>query len=91
MALVNCSVVHQRIHKMILPWKILNSNIQNVTVGGYYSQRIQPIIDLPDEEKRNLILSRALLGNSKDTLDIIDLDVELNSAISSYVWAFPEV
>ena len=53
---------------------------------GCYCWRIlqQPIIHLPEEEKRNLILSRALLGNSKDTLDIIDIDVELNLAISMF-------
>ena len=81
MALVNCSVVHQQTHKMIFPWKILNSHVESVTVGGYYSQRIQP---MPDEEKQNLVLSRALLGNSKDTLDTIEIDVDLNSAISMF-------
>jgi hypothetical protein len=69
---------------MVFPWKILNSHLDGISVGGYYSETIQPIIDLPQEEKQRLVLSKGLLGKSKDALDMIDLDVELNSAVNMF-------
>ena len=74
---------------MTFPWKILNSHLEGIVVGGYYTESIQPNIDLPHKEKQNLILCKGLLGKSKNALDVIDLDVDLNSAVN--VWAFFEV
>ena len=90
MTLVNCAVVHQRTHKMVFPWNILNSHLDGVSVGGYYSEIIKPIIDLPQEEKQRLILSKGLLGKSKDALDMIDLD-DRSKFCCEYVWAFSEI
>ena len=71
-------------HKMIFLWKILNSHLESISIGGYYKESIQPIIDLPQEEKQQLILSKGLLGKSKDALDMIDLDVDLHSAVNMF-------
>ena len=69
---------------MTFPWKILNSHLEGISVGGYYTESIQLNIDLPREEKQNLILCKGLLGKSKDALDMIDLDVDLNSAVNMF-------
>lgn len=68
---------------MVIPWKVLNSNLDSISVGGYYSETIQPIIYLPQEKER-LVLSRGLLGKSKDALNMIDLDVGRNSAVNMF-------
>ena len=65
---------------MVFPWTILNSHLDGVSVGGYYSKFIKPI-NLP-KEKQRLILSKGLLGKSRDALAMIDLDVDLNSAVN---------
>ena len=48
-----------------LPWKILNSHLDSVSVGEYYSNTI--IINLPQEKER-LFPSKGLLKKSKDAL-----------------------
>ena len=68
---------------MIYVWKILNSHLEGISFGGYYNERNQSIIDLPQEEKQGeLTLSKTLLEKSKDALDMIDRHVDLNTAVS---------
>ena len=51
-----------------------------MSITGFYVNNIDPEIDV--EQKGTL--SKAYLGKSKDCLDLIDVSIELNTAVNSF-------
>ena len=77
MALINVSVVCG--YKYVLPWKITSATFEKESVQEYYEA-----LSAGTAVLNGLILNRAYLGPSKDSLDLVDLGIELNQAITMF-------
>ena len=87
MALVNCSVLCRTDNRLIFPWKILFIGVMGCTVQQFFEESV--LIDLKSNEMgvelpKQLELSGAFLGKSKDSLDAVELSVPLDMAVQSF-------
>ncbi len=74
MALVNVSVVSDT--RTVSPWKIMPADPGKESIRAFYERRF------PDFSEYSL--AKAFLGRSKDSLDHIDLEVEVQQAVSTF-------
>lgn len=81
--LVNCNVVLKPnflgVPSVVYPWKILAAEQPGVSLRQFYST-----IDIPQSSSMQLALEHAYLGKSKTELDLIDLDIELQQAVTVF-------
>lgn len=68
------------VRSTIFPWKIISADLGKETLREFYERTLSTGTE--NVELGNL--SRAYLGKSKDSLDLIELDVELQQAISMF-------
>ncbi len=74
MSLVYISVVSDT--RTVSPWKIMPSDPGKESIRAFYERRF------PDFSEYSL--AKAFLGRSKDSLDQIDLEVEVQQAVSTF-------
>ena len=84
MTLVNCCVVLEKRNGVLYPWKITSSQISAIALRGYYNNVIEPQLKISDDLQKRLQLTKGYLGKSKESLDLIDLDIDLNLAIGTF-------
>lgn len=77
MTLVNCIVVSANQNKVIYPWKITHATDDNISIREFFLRNIRPSLDTG-------ALVKAYLGKSKDSLDLIDLDIDLKSSVNAF-------
>ena len=77
MALINVTVVSE--WSTLLPWKITSADLGKESIKEYYECTLSTGIDDAFNQ-----LSKAFLGRSKDNLDLIELNVELQQAVSMF-------
>ena len=77
MALINVTVISEK--ATLFPWKTLSSKLGKETLREFYEQTLSGTANVELG-----YLSRAYLGKSKDSLDLIELDVELQQAVSMF-------
>lgn len=77
MALINVTVVSER--AILLPWKITSVYLGKESIQEFYERTLSGT-----EAVKSHLLSRAFLGSSKDSLDLIELNVELQQAIAMF-------
>ena len=75
--LVNCIVVSANQNKVIYPWKITHATEDNISIKEFFLRNIRNSLE-------NCVLVKAYLGKSKDSLDLIDLDIDLKSSVNSF-------
>ena len=64
---------------VLYPWKITSSLVSSVTIRGYYHDALEKNLKKP-----NLRLCKGYLGKSRESLDLIDLDINLQEAVESF-------
>ena len=77
MCLVNCCVVNVTTNRTIFPWSILSTGDSGVTVRQFYEEKVVNQL----KSTGDVELEAAFLGKSKESLDIIDLSLSLDSAV----------
>ena len=75
--LVNCCVVNVTTNRTIFPWSILSTRDSGVTVRQFYEEKVVNQL----KSTGDVELEAAFLGKSKESLDIIDLSLSLDSAV----------
>ena len=79
MVFVNCSVYNRSLSKTIFPWTIMSLGVPGITVQQFYSEKI--FTSLQEQPAK---LESAFLGKSKDSLDRVDLCLELDAVIPTF-------
>ena len=80
MTLVNCIVVSANQNKVIYPWKITHATDDSISIREFFLRNIRNSLD----NGHDGALVKAYLGKSKDSLDLIDLDIDLKSSVISF-------
>lgn len=80
MTLVNCSRVKKKKHQVLYPWTVTRCSTV-VTVQEYYNSLK---LNLSEEVLCGLPLTNAYIGNSKVSLDRVDLDLDLPEAVGVF-------
>lgn len=78
MTLVNCCIVSSA--KMIYLWKISQAIGEGITIKSFYVNTIEPCL----EKELKGALIKAYLGKSKDSLDLIDLDIDIKDSVNAF-------
>ena len=65
---------------MIYPWKISQAIGEGITIKSFYVCTIEPCL----EKELEGALIKAYLGKSKDSLDLIDLDIDIKDSVSAF-------
>ena len=82
---MNCSIVLDRRNHVVYPWKITSSQVSSITLRLYYHNVIEQQVKIPNDLIREqLRLSKGYLGKSKELLDLIDLDIDLQQAVGAF-------
>ena len=82
MSMINCCVFNYTKNRMILPWKIMSLEVPGVTLKQFYEEKV--LGHIQQSSTSNFKLESAFLGQSKSSLDQIELSICLSTAISNY-------
>ena len=80
--MINCCVFNPTKNRMILPWKITSVTMPGVTLKQFYEEKV--VCQIQQSSTSSFQLESAFLGQSKSTLDQIELSICLSTAISNY-------
>ena len=82
MSMIDCCVFNYTKNRMILPWKIMSLASPGVTLKQFYEEKV--VSNIHQSSASNLHLESAFLGQSKSSLDQIELSICLSTAILHY-------
>ena len=85
MCMINCCVFDRSISKTLLPWRILAVENPGTSVEQFFEQKILQEVEKIVQNPLNAVeLESAFIGRSKDSLDRIELSLELERAAAIF-------
>ena len=79
MSLVNASVYCTSTKLTILQWRILNSDVPDITLSQFFQERLLPLLD-----RRTCELQKVYVGKGKDSLVEADVNLCMSPVVSMF-------